>query len=277
LRQLAGWTDSARGDADCRFDDTKDGAVRCIPPGGRRINETFADAACTTHALEIVPQCDGSLPTFAMLYPDGECIGTGAYEPYAVGAELTGALYSGGGDDVCMTRVLADGARIFAVTPIPPTEFPEVTQRVEMGAPGRLKPRYHTTSDGGCWFNDFWDSELMVSCWFTRTSQNEYRCLPGDYVPTISLYLDSACTQSVVGYDAGACSTGPVPPFVAGTSPTEMDECSDGIVPLETASIDAPVYRMMAGTCTLVPDSSGLYRVTPADPARFVAGTVMVE
>lgn len=274
LRQLAGWVDTARGTA-CHFQRVRDETVRCVPVGGGRINDTFSDAACTVHALEVLPSCDGSLPTLATLYPE-RCAGDGVYEHYTLGAELTGPLYYGGGDNpTCTEQAPQEGARAFSVTPIAPSEFLEVSTRVEMSAPGRLKPRYKTTADGGCWFDDFWDSELMTPCWFTRTARNEYRCLPGSYVSTVTLYLDSDCTQQVVGYDAAACGS-PVPRFVA-TTASDPPECAEPLAPLETAPLEGPVYRMTAGTCTLVPDSSSMVLVTPVDLARFVAGTVMVE
>jgi hypothetical protein len=270
-RQLAAWTDGAKDNVECRITVAEDGVQRCVP-SGRSVNSTFADASCSMNALKWTSACNLPPPLYATRTSEASC----GSETLAVGAQLSGPSYSGGGEVSCVEQAAEEGSRLYQVTPLPPTDFMEVTDRIETSAPGRLKPRYHTTPDGGCWFSDFWDAELMAACSFARTSRNEYRCLPGTPATVTTYYADSACTQAVPVWNRGLCAVAPAPRFVtAGAS--QPDECAEALSPLETSPFTGPAYRMTAGTCTLLPDTTAVLKVTPVELSRFVAGTVMVE
>jgi hypothetical protein len=274
-RQLRGWTDHDHGDVRCLMRPTEGGTERCAPAGGR-VNEWFSDAACSSNAVVWTNTCGDPLPIpYATIYPDSSCPGA-PYQTRAVGAEFTGPLYSGDADSVCAMQPAAEGSRLFLTTPLPASDFQEITEWVDMTAPGRLKPRYHTTTDGGCWFNDFWDTELLAPCWFAQGEDGDYRCVPGEYVSASTLYLDAACTTAIGVWEPATCGLTEAPRFVLG-SQSSATACVAPSVVAETEALTGPAYRLVAGTCTAVEDTTGIVRFREVDPSRLVVGTVMVE
>jgi hypothetical protein len=195
-----------------------------------------------------------------------------------VGAEYTGDLYSKGSDSTCTVTAQTEGSRLFQTTSVPSAEFHEASESVDMTAPGRLKPRYNRSDDGGCWFKDFWDSELSTPCGFMELRLEQYRCLPSDYTPGIALYSDAACTQTVPGWVQGTCGiTGP-PRYVTRSAGGrgQCDDSVDGYSVSEIVPFTGTAYEMQSGACAPVPDGTA-YQFEAVTLDLFVGGTVTVE
>ena len=150
---------------------------------------------------------------------------------------------------------------------------------------GRLKPRYQVSEDGGCWFNDWFDTELQVACGFTRSSLDKYHCRPDSAsakAAVVYAFTDSACTLSHPIGRLGPCDD-EVPTVAFGNYGTAV--CMDGFEVWRTgAPIAAPetlaYYSMEGGTClplTLDPDRRYVTLTGKIEDSELVEGVLTVE
>ena len=128
--------------------------------------------------------------------------------------------------------------------PVETTEFLVLAPRDG----SRLKLRWAVTEDGTRLPWDFHDSELNVDCWFQRTSDGKWRCLPRSMVAE-RRFADDKCTVPVL-VPSASC---PQSPFLMKNA--DDDGCSpapiDKVFPLVNRAKPAYTYRPAAYDATV--------------------------
>jgi hypothetical protein len=88
---------------------------------------------------------------------------------------------------------------------------------------GRLKPMYQESSDGGCFFQGWWDEELQTPCTFGQVS-GKYYCMPsGDTTSSavpVEAFTDAACEEAAFYLKVPDCEGAPAPLFLSTYAPT---------------------------------------------------------
>jgi hypothetical protein len=276
LRQVTSWADATLDGASCRFVPASDGFVRCQPIGART-EALFSDLACSAPLLSYAPGvcATGEAPAYATDYPEPRCP-AGHYEILARGAEFSGQPYSLG--TACAPTTAPVDVTLYETNTVPPDTFEIVRERIDMADSGRLKPRYYTSDAGGCWFRDFWDSELEIACAFRLAADGEYRCLPdGDYA-VVTAFSNDACTESVGLLELDACIPSPLPPYVGLFAAAECGTVVAGYRTETLASASLPLWQLTDSTCVAMTPGDADYAVlTPVPDTLFIAGEPSVE
>jgi hypothetical protein len=65
----------------------------------------------------------------------------------------------------------------------------------EYRAGARLVPHFFLSTDADPVFDDWYDTELKVHCWFRQMTGGEWRCIPKTIAYVESTYADAACTR----------------------------------------------------------------------------------
>jgi len=162
------------------------------------------------------------------------------------------------------------------------SDFVAVSLSVKETDPGRLKPRYRTSADGGCWFLDWWDSELETACDFMTNSNGQSLCIPsGTAASPSEFFTDDGCTQSV-SYMSTVCN-----PEAFGNYVRVYDQASCTfsasvrpiVATIPAASLPARWVGFPANCQPFSPDPEATYfELGPImDAAMFMGGTVGVE
>jgi hypothetical protein len=272
-RRLQNWWDT-EFDEECYMYLAEDGALRCLPRGPRV--DFFGDAACELPIFEPYTSCTPVEPSFATEYPDHDCPND-RYVLFTAGETYAGPRYEKT-EASCLAAGPSEAPSHVAV-PAPPEMFPSIDVSTDESAPGRLKPRYWTTSDGGCWFQGFWDSELGAECHFDGATDGQTRCIPGEGYQVLNVFSDAACSAPFPLVDVATCGTDSPPRFVLGSA----GECRDTYAVWETGETLATsalpaLWDNRGGTCqTVTLPGTSYVRLALVDPARLVAGEIRVE
>lgn len=271
-RQVTGWTDTALDGEACSIRMAEDGVRRCLPYGAA-VARNYADAACTERVGVFTSSCDGELPRYGMVYADPYCAGDGdvMLEP---GEPFTGTVHLGMAEGVCEPSTLPSEEPFSRTTPVPASTFEGMSARTDESDPGRLKPHYHTSADGGCWFWRFWDTELDAGCGFDLAEDGVYRCLPGDMAAFVDRYTDAACSTPARAVSRSTCNDPAVPEYALDVAP---GDCETKWRVYRVSAAAAALYRLQAGDCVAVEEPSQYAIATPVEPATFMAGELAVE
>jgi hypothetical protein len=227
-------------------------------------------------------ECVTSEPdTFAVMPSLDVCAGAVVVER---GTPVTPVYMTDGLEGCIEDAQSASGQYYLPGASIPPTNYSEITSAVNDADSGRLKARYNTTSDGGCWFDGWYDSELDTPCEFTTASDGQLRCTPeeGYSLTVLSTYLDEACTQPRAIAILSECPGTEIPTY---TSVVDWGSCNPASVsrqvegPVEITALP-PLWQLFGTTCSpYTPDPTFQYITVgpPLDPTLFMAAEVMVE
>ncbi|HEY8146218.1 MAG TPA: hypothetical protein VIG06_26235 [Kofleriaceae bacterium] len=191
--------DQERDEA-CTLQVGEDGAQRCLPQIDFQ-NAFWTDAACAGSSTAATAQrsaCAASNPRYIQAPPMICGKGRVLYRRKAV---ATGPFYYFNG--TCTP--LEAGYEVFPVgAHVPPEEFLElVEERRDVG--GRLQ-RVDLVGGGARLHKDIWfDPELDSACWFRRTENGTWRCVPvsrpgapvGNRGSMRNGFSDAACTAAV--------------------------------------------------------------------------------
>ena len=279
-KQVSGWRDTLLGNVDCYFQGAEDGKMRCLPQGGGSV-VGYSDAACSTPVIQSYASCQNVLPEYGLLAPNAQC---GDYDTYRVlkRAETFATAPYVGTPESCTAGVLAEGVTLFQTTPAPAESFQEVVDTINEADPGRLKPRYYDAGSGGCWFHDFWDSELKQVCTFSTASDMKQRCLPRGAIGVLQTFSDAACTVPAALSQINECTPATLPEY----STNEMSgECGRGKYQVwkvgeEVASASLPALWTSNGVGTCVsyqPTAEKYLKLTLVEPTMFMAGEPTIQ
>jgi hypothetical protein len=161
--------------------------------------------------------------------------------------------------------------------------FAEFTLNVLMDDPGRVKPRFLTTPDGGCWFDGWYESELDIECEFMLMPDGRYGCLPELYIVPEATFSDASCTTEYPLIATTDCFGRTQPRYV---STPNYRECGDptrevrAVQEILEASALPPLFTTSGGGCSpYVTYAGGAYlHLGPAlDPSTLVGGSMVVE
>jgi hypothetical protein len=242
-------------DETCTLSVAEDGAIRCLPHIGFQ-NTFFTDAGCTAGATPATAQqaaCAASNPRYIQA-PPAACTGRVLFRR---APKVAGQFYL----NIGTCTALEAGYEVFPVgAHVQPTEFVElVDERSEVG--GRLQ-RVDLVGGGARLHKDLWfDPELDNTCWFRRTENGTWRCVPvtrpGAPVASRSAlrtgYTDAACTAPVQA--AAEDCTGVAPRYIVDTGDASR------VYPVGEKL--AQLYQS-AGTCVAV--AGNWYQVGAALP-----------
>ncbi|HVJ17450.1 MAG TPA: hypothetical protein VM686_18615 [Polyangiaceae bacterium] len=282
-RAVEGWGDAEAG-KQCDFSLAEDGTRRCFPRTNLLAVGWHSDATCSMLALGHLPmtECATSEPDTVGVMPIVP--GCGGARVVERGAPVTTA-YTIDNQQGCIVDMSSPGYQFYLPgNPVPATNYSEIASAVNDADSGRLKPRYNTSSDGGCWFDGWYDSELDTPCDFTTTSDGQLRCTPEqDYsLSVFDTYLDEACSQSRAIATLSDCAGTEIPRYV---SSLDYSTCSMSSVsrqvegPIEVTALP-PLWQQFGTTCSpYTPDPTRQHvTVGPVlDPTLFMAAEVMVE
>jgi hypothetical protein len=283
-RAVQGWVDSAGEGRSCGFRPTEDGIRRCLP-SHNVYPAAYADATCTTQVLGFSPsECSPAEPDVRAVISSPDVCGTARVVER--GGTVTGAysLSISGMDEICTAEPVSS-TQYFAVGPlVAPGDYAEIASTMNEADSGRLKPRYDTTADGGCWFDTWVDSELDTPCFFMPAADGQLRCMPEeDYaVGFVDTYTDEGCTQPRAIAAVNGCEDAELPKFV-----TQLDYAACGY-PASVRAVEGPVevaalpalYALAGSNCapyTPDPEQSWITVGPVLDPATFMAAEVSVE
>ena len=215
-RAVAGWLDADTMKM-CGFLPAEDGSVRCFPQGFLYTAVYSSDAACTSPVLQrTVTECTTGEPAAIANAPvEPEC--PYAHSAFQRGAPLT-TVYSGDAT-ACMAAPpeAYTQQEFFERGPaLPAATFAAVDYVTVDSDPGRVKPVYGTTEDGGCWFDGWYDSELDARCSFDQAADGRHYCLPDsdEYLTVLETFSDASCTQPMAIAVYNACGAVPLPAWV---------------------------------------------------------------
>ena len=208
-----GYRDTQLGEA-CVFRSMRDGKDHCTP------NELgyyeFSDAEC--NGVMTVPSnscASAPTPRYAGALSADECM-PGTYF-FAAGGEFTGPFYDRWS---CQPAAEPVGQQAFTMTEVPDGDFMAVEISVNQDDPGRLKPVYRTSADGGCWFQGWWDDELQTRCQFEMGNDDYLYCLPSAATggsQLLEAFSEATCTVPAPYLRVPSCSASEVPAFVTET------------------------------------------------------------
>lgn len=272
-RQVMGWKDTSLDDTLCGIRRSEDGEHRCLPHGHGLRGENYADAACTERLGTFTSSCGGEPPRYAMIYANAYCPADGDAMTER-GETFTGSVHVDLGAGVCEPSTLPVEEPLSRATPVPASAFQATSVRTDESDPGRLKPHYHTSEDGGCWFWKFWDTELGIGCSFDLAEDGVQRCLPGDLGSFADMYTDATCTVPVRVMSLAECKNPVIPEYALDGVATE---CDTRWRVQRTAPVTTELYHMQLGQCVQVQDTSALALATPVDPTTFMPGELRVE
>jgi hypothetical protein len=270
-RQVSGWKDTTLG-VGCQMQIDDDSVDRCFPYEVRS-SDQYSDQACSMPLAQFSNSCNDELTRYATSYANPYCMAD-AQVVRERGAMFTGTRYELTSDEICQPATIVPESPLFETTPVAATTFQEIGSRVDESDPGRLKPSYYTTGDGGCWFSGFWDSELEIECSFTLAEDGVYRCLPEGFGSYANFYTDAACTTSVKVLSLNDCENKVVPEYVLDTSGAE---CETAWAVFRTSPVTGALYRILGAECEPIADVSALSTLSPVDPTMFMGGELRVE
>ena len=143
-------------------------------------------------------------------------------------------------------------------------------ERTESGA--RLRAITYAPASGEPFFGGWYDSELEEECSFRRNADGRLRCEPRAERTLRIRYLDAGCTEPVYEADDPACGPSYVlPTDIVGAphcGPVEITALHRVAERLEVAQV---FERTSAGGCEARDARPVVQRLTPVDPALFVA------
>lgn len=281
FHQLLGWYDSAI-DRRCYFSRSAGGADRCMPISSA--GNEFSDATCMTPLITRSGECPVEMPVYAAFYNRDRCVVTSTI--LRSEEEFTGTVHTGTAQNCSeATSESASNVHRYRTTALPDSDFAAAEITVVSSDPGRLKPRYRTTADGGCWFYDWWDSELETSCDVMYGSDGEQRCYPqGLTFSTVRLFTDSSCSGELVeyAYSTTPCSSAEAGKFVRlyDTQTCERPVAVRPILQTHTADSLPPLWTGTPENCSQFnpnPDYTFFSVGEWSDPSMFMGGTFVIE
>ena len=202
--QVSGWVDT-EFDAKCGFERLDSEVEYCVPEWS--FSTGYAAPDCMTPLLLEFGCREGErTPNYAFVSGTAPCY---TNRLVAVGEPHSGAVFNSN-----CSVLTGELPPAFAIGPdASATIAPAVTRTVVNDDPGRLKPVYWTSDDGGCWFLTWFDSELGVDCGFLEFTDGTYRCAPSLYTDPLATFSDDACTVQAPVAAISACTTKPVPKY----------------------------------------------------------------
>ena len=279
-KYVSGWRDTQLGGVNCYFQPSTDGKMYCLPQGGGSV-VGYADAACSTPVMDATAGCDKKLPDYALYAPDSQC-GDYTYEVLKRGAAFATAPYVGTPES-CTAGVLPDGSTLFQATPEPLASFQQVVDTIDETDPGRLKPRYYDGGSAGCWFHNFYDSELNQPCNFSTASDSKERCLPNGAISVLQTFSDAACTVPAALSAVDDCTPTTLPEYSTNEMPGECGRRKYQVwkVGEQVAATALPLlwrdYGAGTGGCLAYqPTATSYIKLSPVEPTAFMAGEPMI-
>lgn len=151
---------------------------------------------------------------------------------------------------------------------------------IDESDPGRLKPRYYDAGADGCWFQNFWDSELMTACGFAEATDMKQRCLPSTKLKLQRYFSDAQCKVRLALSPIDECTPSQLPAYSTNMAPDECARRSEVWKvgePVLKADLP-PLWTDYTGTCTTAtPKEEKFLRLTLVDPSQFMAGELQLE
>jgi hypothetical protein len=274
-RLVQGWLDT-QVDQDCYFEPATDGKKHCLPHGAYMSG--YADAACSLPVVTAVAGCDQKIPNYALQSPDYECTAV-PYRVYQRAEAYVGAPFQGGAES-CIADTVAPGGGLYRTTPVGPELFQTVIDTIDESDPGRLKPLYYDAGADGCWFQNFWDSELMTPCSFDEATDAKQRCLPTTKLKVQRYFSDAECKVRVALSAIDECTPALLPAYSTNLAPHECARRSEVWKvgePVLKAELP-PLWTDYTGTCmAATPKEEKFLRLTLVDPGQFMAGELQLE
>ena len=280
-KQVSGWRDTQLDNVNCYFDEAEDGKLRCLPQRGGSI-AGYADTSCSALLIDATPGCDKKVPDYAVNSAAYQC-GYEGYEILKRGAAFAGDRYVGTPES-CTVGMPIEGAMLYQSVPAPLDSFQEVMHTVDETDPGRLKPRYYDAGAGGCWFHNFWDSELKHACSFGTASDMKERCLPNTGIGVLRTFTDAACTVPAPLSEISECAPATLPEYSINEMPGECGRRKYEVWKAgeQVAGTALPPlwrdYGVNGGCIVFQPTAEKTYlKLTLADPTLFMAGEPMIQ
>ena len=251
-------------DESCQLFALPGDANRCRPSYVAQLD--YMDATCKLRLLDGSTTCGSSTPKYAY----------SGFDLVRADAKYDGALL----DRTC--KPVQNPGPAFSTKPVPNSDFLAAESNVVTSDAGRLKPRYLTTADGGCFFDEWWDEQLQTACSFkTAYAGAPYYCEPlndstirPQYVDTFS---DTEC-NTPAPYLMLTSSEGDKPPkfFILLQSSCANQRVSEVRPVAPTPSVPPPLYTNVTGDCVSYPvDPTSKYFATGAimQKSEFVSAT----
>jgi hypothetical protein len=211
LRAVRGYLDSELQEA-CSFRLLPGGQESCAP--SQLGSLTLSNATCDAVLVTGRAVCDGPAARYAVAASADVC---DPAQPYVqAGEAYTGPLHTRG---QCLPAPAAqtEGLQAFVGALAPATTFMQVQTSINQDDPGRLKPTYRTSADGGCWFSGWWDEQLQTACEFQVGTDDAVYCLPPATAnlggTLLEGFSDEQCTTSARYLRVPACNAEKVPGF----------------------------------------------------------------
>jgi hypothetical protein len=209
LRNARGFRNTALDEA-CWFQAFDDGKQRCIEAA---LNSGFfADASCSEALAYDGTTCGKKMPTYLLVRGGAAC--GGDVQLRKVGAPHTGPKYASS-SGTCAVSMSSAGGDLYSTVPVELSELPEVELTIDTSNPGRLQPSYRHRSDGGCWFDAWYDTALGERCHFDEHPDGKSYCLPeASYATFERVFGDAGCTNARTLVSTTACGADAFGPFV---------------------------------------------------------------
>ncbi|HVJ20158.1 MAG TPA: hypothetical protein VM686_32310, partial [Polyangiaceae bacterium] len=284
-RQVDGWVDGERQDT-CVLLPAEDGALRCFPFQRLRWSG-YSEATCMDPVLSWTSSTCSTAPAPTVAwFASSEC--SARYTAVAPGAPVS-TLYSYAVTETgstCTESTPEEGTSYFAQgETIPPETFFALTTVVKEDDPGRLKPAYFNSSDGGCAFDGWYDSELGTPCSFEDMPDGTRRCLPEEFrFDVVEHYTDSACTTLASYGKINVCEGVTAPAYVRNVDYAQTCERPSVIRKVEQATLGSALpplwFKETATTCSpITPNATALYLTLgpELEPSAFMAGELVTE
>jgi hypothetical protein len=270
---VRGWTDT-EFDVKCSFGTLDSGGEYCLPYWS--FVTQYREPDCMTGLLFkfSCPENVGT-PTYAVLESTSACSGDRLVlrgEPY------TGEVV----DSSCNPQSMFPSGYSMGGE-APPSLAPEVTRTVVEGDPGRLKPVYLTSDDGGCWFDGWYDTELGVDCAFEPFTDGVERCTPLVLTGPQLTYSDANCTVEAPVTNLGTCPAVTPPKYAVGREGASSCRIVTSVRPtvdLVPAASLPPLWAKSGTSCvvwTPVAESSYMTLGAELEFEALMAGELRVE
>jgi hypothetical protein len=239
-------------------------AERCRP---KHVGELrYLDATCKLPLLDGSTTCGSPPPRYAY----------SGFKLVRAEAKYDGALL----DRTC--KPVQNPGPAFSTKPVPDSDFLAAESNVVTSDAGRLKPRYLTTADGGCFFDDWWDEKLQTACSFhTPYAGAPYYCEPLNDLTTRAQYVDtfsdSACKAPAPYLMMASGDTDKPPKFFILLQSSCSNQRLSEVRPVEpTPSVPPALYTNVTSDCVSYPlDPTSKYFAAGAivQKSEFVSAT----
>lgn len=246
----------------CVFEQLSAKKEHCVPETEGLLG--FTDPTCQQILLASEAWCGEPAPKYVSSSTSaGQCAASKSYLKATTPYEDERYLASS------CTLAMNQTSPVFFTELVSDDEFVAVESTTAPADGGRLEPRYRTTTDGGCFFQDFWDNELQTACSFVPYGE-QYYCLPllHDEGALVAAFTDAACSEASPFLALRACEAATPPRFAV----VDVPSCVAGprkVRPVNPTPVSLPAALWIESGSDCIP-----YAPQP-DTTYFAVGDEM--